>query len=306
MKPWKHWLPPTLAAAAGLLATTGAHADDTLYSFGPDGDGIGRVFTPVQLASPGVTLGDGTVAFNGGLAWSSADNAMYAIENDSNGQSFLTSFSPSAPASLSAPVALGQGFLGGLAFDTVAAQLYAIGSDAFGESTFYSVGPSGAVALGSLGTGFYGGLTYDTADHDFYAIGADDSFEPRRVSRIDVSGGAPVVTTVFDLGDGSVGFLGGIAWDAANARFVTIGSDSVGDSSLYSFSLGGADTLADLGSVGPGFVDAGLAFSSATPVVPSIPEPSTAVLLLVGALSLSAACHRAHPRSDVKPTGADQ
>jgi hypothetical protein len=280
---------------AGSLLGSGAHATDSLYAIGADDSGTGRVLTPVgpSGAGAGVALGDGSVAFNGGLAWSASDGKLYTIANDSTGASYLTSLDPAAPTALSPLVSLGFGFQGGLASD--GSGLFALGTDADGNSALYGVSDSGATLLGALGAGFGGGLTYDSVDHDFYAISADDSFEPRRLSRIDLSGGAPVVTTVFDLGDGSLGFIGGLAFDATDDTFMTIGGDGVDPSSLYSFSLTDDGGLNVVSALDGGFYSAGLAFVSTDVVVPppSIPEPPAALLL---ALAGAAMLIRAHVR----------
>ena len=278
-------LAATCLLSSLMFAATMAHAGDTLYSVGADASGVGRILTPLQPASTGTTLGDGSIAFNGGLAYMPSAGKLYAIENDTFGQSSLTSLDPAVSLTdLATPIALGSGFLGGLAADTANATLYAIASDPFGNSTLYSVGATGATALGAIGSGYYGGLAYDAADDSLYAIGSDDGYVQRRLSRIDLAGGAPTVTTLFDLGDGSTAFNGGLTFDTASASFLTIGSDSFGNSALYSFQLTGAASLFDLGSVGVGFMNAGLAFAPAgvsTPVTP-VPEPGIGWLLALG------------------------
>jgi len=267
-----------------LLVGT-AHAADSLYAFGPDGDGVGRVFTQVVPSAPGVALGDGSVAFNGGLTYLASDQRFYAIQNDAYGNSALTSFTAAAPSALSTPLALGTGFYGGLAADSGSSTLYAVASDSFGASTLYRIDTSsGAVALTALGLGFYGGLVFDSADGDLYAVGADDFGVQRRVSRIDLgAAGGPAVSTLFDLGDGSLGFQGGLAFDALAQRFVVIGNDAFAQSALYAFTTLGAASLVDLATpVGVGFVNVGLAFA---PAVAAVPEPAS-IVLLAGAMPL--------------------
>lgn len=278
----RSWAAAAVAVAA-LLNAPSVWAQPALYAFGPDSNGVGRTLTQVAPAAPGVALGDGTTAFNGGLTYSAAANLFYAIENDSFGGSYLTSFGLAAPSVLSTPIALGAGFLGGLALDTGSAGLYAIGSDAFGNSTFYSVGSGGATALDAIGLGFYGGLVYDSADDSFYAIGADDSFVQRRVSRIDLSGGGVTVTTLFDLGDAGTAFNGGLAYDAATASFAVIGNDRFGNSALYGFTTAGAASLSAGQVIGAGYFNVGLAFAPASDIVATpVPEPSTTALFLAG------------------------
>lgn len=266
-----------------LIAGSPARASDTLYSIGADAFGVGRNLTPVQPAGAVTALGDGSVAFNGGLAYLPAAGKLYAIENDAFGQSSLTSLVPAVSLTdLAVPVALGSGFYGGLAADTANATLYALASDPIGNSTLYSVGGTGATALGAIGTGFYGGLTYDAADDSLYAIGSDDSFVQRRLFRINLAGGTPTATVLFDLGDGGVAFNGGLTFDASSGNFLAIGSDSFANSSLYSFTLAGAASLGDLGSVGVGFMNAGLAFAPAGAPVTPVPEPHVGWLVALG------------------------
>jgi len=272
-------LVPAALLALGLAcasADASAITSQALYAIGADADGVGRALTPIDPAGTATNLGDGSLAFSG-LAFLANTGRAYTVGNDSFGNSFLTSFLPSAPATLAPTIALGSGFNGGLAAKN--SQLYAIGSDSFGASSLYSVSTTtGASALGSLGSGFYGGLTYSSSTSAFYAIGGDDAGVQRRFSRIDLSGGTPTVTTLFDLGDGSLGFQGGLAYDAAAGRFVTIANDTFGASSLYGFSLAGATSLADLGHpLGNGFNNAGLAFLAAP-----VPEAPFGLLFAFG------------------------
>jgi len=259
-----------------LLAGT-AMAADSLYTFGPDDNGVGRVLSQIAPSAPGVALGDGTAAFNGGLTYLASDQRFYAIQNDASGNSALTSFTAAAPAMLATPLALGMGFYGGLAADSDTSTFYAVASNPVGASTLYRVDPTtGATALAALGNGYYGGLAFDSADGDLYAISADDFGVQRRVSKIDLDAASgPSVTTLFDLGDSSLGFQGGLAFDASMQRFVVIGNDMFSRSSLYAFSTTEAASLVDLATpVGVGFVNAGLAFAPVAPV----PEPSSAML----------------------------
>lgn len=273
-------------AALVVLATWGcaASAALTLYAFGPDADGVGRVFTPVLPTAPGVALGDGGVAFNGGLGFLASTGRFYAIENDALGNSALTSFSATAPSALAAPLALGAGFYGGLAVDSGKSTLYAIASDAFGVSSLYRIDLGvGATALGVLGSGYYGGLAFNSVDGELYAISGDDFGVQRRVSRIDPdAAGGPAVTALFDLGDGSLAFQGGLVFDALAAHFVVIGNDAFADSALYSFTGAGATSLVDLAApVGVGFINVGLTFGPDVTIEP-VPTPEPAAALLLG------------------------
>lgn len=86
------------------------------------------------------------------------------------------------------------------------------------------------------------------------AISGDTNGIPRRVQGIDA--GASTATTVGDLGDGLVGFTGGLAYNGS--LFYAIGNDSFGNSSLYSFTTPGS--LSSLFALGTGF-SGGLAFT---------------------------------------------
>ena len=69
----------------------------------------------------------------------------------------------------------------------------------------------------------------------------------------------PGLSPVFNLGDGSLGFTGGLAYNPATSLFYTIASDGLGASSLYSFDLTGS--LALQFDLGTGFFG-GLALNS--------------------------------------------
>jgi hypothetical protein len=92
-----------------------------------------------------------------------------------------------------------------------------------------------------------------------YTVGPDSSFVPRSFTSITEAG---VASPLFDLGDGSLGITGGVAYRAATNQFYAIANDSVGNSSLVSFSLAGAGAYTMIGSLGQGYVS-GLAYSSA-------------------------------------------
>jgi hypothetical protein len=81
-----------------------------------------------------------------------------------------------------------------------------------------------------------------------FALSGDDFGTPRRVNQIDTS--TMTVTTLFDLGDGSIGFFG---LTYANDRFYTMGDDGSGASTLHSFTLAGAGATTALFGLGSGF-----------------------------------------------------
>lgn len=270
--------------AVVLAAASWAAQASSLYSFGPDALGVGNVFTPLSPPGAGTTVGDGSVAFNGGLVYDSAGSVFYAIANDSLGASTLLHFSGAAPAATAGAVALGTGFRGGLALDATASVLWAISSDVSGLSTLVRMGldGSGQTALGTLGYGYLGGLTYNADTHRLYAIAADGLGVQRALKEIDVSGGAAVVTDLFDLGDGSSDLGGGLAYDAADDRFYALANDVLANSRLVSFGLGGAGALSDVATgLGQGYVNAGLAL---VPGGSTVPEPPVLAVLLLAAV----------------------
>lgn len=271
-----HRLTKWIALAA--LALAPAWGSAALLTIGPDEAFVPRVLTQLPTSAPVAgtalaTLGDGSVGFNGGLAHDGS--GLFAIGNDSLGASTLYSMT-AAGGSLTAVGTLGSGFYGGLAYRS-GGGLYAIASDWSGKSTLYDVTGGSATAVGAgLGEGFYGGLTWNADKGRLYAIAGDTFGVPRSVVAIDADTGA--ATPLFALGDGSIGFNGGLAYDADADRFFVIGNDSLANSSLYTFTLDGADTLTAIdASFGQGFLNASLV------LLPNgdqpVPEPPTLMLL---------------------------
>lgn len=284
-----HRLTKWVALAALVLAPAWGSA--ALLTIGPDSSFVPRELTQLPTSAPVAgtalaTLGDGSVGFNGGLAHDGS--GLFAIGNDSSGASTLYSMT-TAGGSLTAvgsPGLLGSGFYGGLAYRS-GGGLYAIASDSSGKSTLYDVTGGRATAVGSgLGDGFYGGLTWNADKGQLYAIAGDTFGVPRSLVAIDAGTGA--ATPLFALGDGSIGFNGGLAYDAAADRFFVIGNDSAVSSTLYSFTLDGAGILTAIdASFGQGFLNASLV------LLPDgdqpVPEPPTlwllSSLLFVGLVS---------------------
>jgi len=88
-----------------------------------------------------------------------------------------------------------------------------------------------------------------------YALSGDDLGVSRRLNQIDTT--SQTVQTVFDLGDGTLGYFG-LAY--GNNKFYTIASDGSGSFSLQTFSLSGSGATNPELSLGEGFTG-GLAFS---------------------------------------------
>jgi hypothetical protein len=255
-----------------------------LYSFGPDNQSIPSEFSGVSGALTDLFhLGDDSFAFNGGLTTS--NGLFYAITNDGLGNSTLQSFSLAGAGSLQGLFSLGAGFIGGLAFNSADGFFYAIGNDFLGNSTLYriSLGNNSVTPLGtSFGAGFNSGLAFDGQNSTFYAISGDNNGVPRFVNSIALNGnGTPAVASLFSLGDGSTALNGGMVTVSNLPFFYVIGSDLLGDSSLYTFNLSGANSLVIINpDFGTGFANAGLVLAPAV----AVPEPSTFALLFVGAV----------------------
>jgi hypothetical protein len=280
------WMSAWFLSLLAPLAVSAA-----LVSVGPDAFFQPRALTQLNTASPVLAtplagLGDGSVGFNGGLAYNTVNGMLYTIGNDSFGGSALYRMSAAGSGLAAVGAGLGQGFFGGLAYHASSGGLFAIASDSAGLSALYAVDLTGtASAVGSpLGFGFHGGMSFDAADGLLYAIAADAFGVPRELMAIDPVTG--VASRVLGLGDGSLGFNGGLAYDSTADSFYAVGNDPFGNSSLFSFSLTGGTTpggdLAAIGgSFGQGFVNAGLALAPAGER--QLPEPPALALVLLAA-----------------------
>lgn len=97
------------------------------------------------------------------------------------------------------------------------------------------------------------------ASTTLYSIGPDPGtgYVPRDLQAIDPVG--PTNQTVFQFGDGSMGFSGGLAYTSSNGFYV-ISQDNLGNSVLNQFAVPGAPAAA-LFTLGTGF-NGGMAFDS--------------------------------------------
>jgi hypothetical protein len=290
--------------AAAVAAPFAAHAD-ALFTIGPDADPffpVPRVLnqlpkTAPVVAAPLATLGDGSIGFNGGLAYHTSSALLYSIGNDFLGDSTLYRMT-TLGGSLTSVAGLGTGFNGGLAYNPDNDNFYAIANDMFGASSLYEVTAAGvatALGTGPIGSGFYGGLTYNADDGKLYAIAGTGVM--RSVVEIDIVDIATVVAMpLFDLGDGSLSFNGGLAYDDAADLFYVIGNESFVNSALFSFTLdGGGTDLTPIGtSFGQGFLNIGLALA---PEVTPVSEPPTlslvALIALLGLVTMRLNARRA-------------
>lgn len=241
-------------AALSLLASAPIEAA-ILYSFSaPNGayNYLNSIETGGAVSSL-FALGDGSVSYNGGLAYRPTDSTFFAIGNDFAGNSSFVSFTSSGSGSLTSLASLGTGFLGGLAFNSADQRFYAIASDFAGNSSLYSFADDGVLSAPQpLGAGFYGSLTYNAGDGLLYAIGAGQGGVQNGLYSIDPLGVGPT-TLLFSLGGGSTDYGAGLAWDPDNSQFYTLGFDGFNPFSLATFSLAGSNTLAPVASLPPTF-----------------------------------------------------
>jgi hypothetical protein len=278
-----------VSAFAVNAATAGV-----LYTIGPDTSFTPRSFTALLAggAAPLFNLGDGSLAFNGGLTYRATDGRFYAVANDGGGNSSLESFNLAGAGTLTMNMNLGAGFLSGLTSDSSDGNLYAIADDPLsGDSSLdrISLGGASVTPVVDLGVGFEGGglftggLTFDPGNGLFYVLSADGFGISRVFSSIALNG---TVTPLFNLGDGSVSFNGGLLFDPSSGQFYAISNDSLGNSTVDTFTLGGAGVFTPLISIGQGFNNVGLAETPATP------EPSCLALVGLGLLAASLVTHR--------------
>lgn len=264
-----------------LLSSAAAFAGPTLYAIGPDSTQSGPFgFYSVSTTGPAAwqfDLGGGSLGINGGLAYDTANDLLYAVANDNLGNSSLVSFSATG-GGFTTIGGLGQGFVSGLAYNSADGFLYGISTDPFGQSALDRISLAGVITpVDTLGTGFYGGLTFNSADGLLYAFSGEFGVQ-REFRSIDPATAATAL--LFTLGDGSASFNGGVAYNSQANLFYAISNDWSGGSTLQSFTLaGGAGSLTPVTGIGSGFLNVGLV--SAEPV----PEPGT---LLSMACSLAA------------------
>jgi len=238
----------------------------TLFAVGPDPN----TFAPNQLTSvtttpPAVTtigtLGDGSLAFNGGLT-AGPGGALYGVANDFTGASSLYTIQPNGATSLVG--GLGFGFLGGLAYNPATSAFYAAANDPLGNSALYSITVSGGAVTAvdeveRVGTGF-SGLAYDAADGLIYGIGNDNTGFSTLYS-FDLASNESAVA---GLGFG----FGALSYDAAAGLFWAIDPVNNFSSQLFQVSAAGAVSALIL-TLGDGFA----ALAVVPPPAAQTPEP---------------------------------
>lgn len=280
-------LPLTLLAGLvlGLVISPPASAD-VFYSIGPDVLGQPRSLNSIPSGGGAPTslfdLGDGSLGFNGGLTVGPG-NQFYAVANDGLGNSTLQSFTLGGGGALTNVLSLGSGFLNGVTYDSADGFLYAVSTDSTGDSLLNRIdlNTSSVSAVKDLGVGFEGGglfnggLTFDSSDGQLYAIGFDGGSGASR-ALYSISTSTFSVTSLFNLGDGSVSFNGGVLFNPADGLFYAIANDGAGNSTLDSFTLGGGGAFNTISSLGSGFNNVGL---TEIPATAGVPEPPSWLLL---------------------------
>lgn len=285
-------------AALSLLASAPAGAA-MLYSLSAPGgsyNNFNSIGTDGAVSSL-FALGDGSLSFNGGLAYRATDSTFFAIGNDFGGNSSLVSFTSTGAGTFTPLASLGTGFLGGLAFNSADQRFYALSSDFNGNSLLYSFADDGVLsAPRPVGSGFYGSLTYNGVDGLLYATGPGAGGIQSGLYSIDPAGAGPA-NPILSLGDGFTDFGAGLAWDAGNSQFYALGFDGFNPFWLATFSLSGSNTLAPVASLPP-VLFRGLALLADSDGggdgdgdgggTNPIPEPSTYVMIGAGLAVLAA------------------
>jgi hypothetical protein len=254
-----------VAIVASTLLCNVAMATTSFYTISGD---PANFYVPDQFSSVDLnasslttvaTLGDGSLAFNGGLVLG-PDGSLYAIANDSTAAgSFYRLQQDGAATLIGTAGGLGSGFFGGLAYDSATALYYAAVLDSLGDTTLYSITSGGfATSLGQdLGTGF-SGLAYDSANGLFYGIGNDNTGFS---TLYDFSLGGSV-NTVAGLGYG----FGALTYDPLSNVLWAIDPVNNAGSQLFQITSAGAVSSAYM-TLGDGFVE----------LAANTPEPSAAL-----------------------------
>jgi hypothetical protein len=284
-----------LLTLCAVVSSVAAQAT-TLYTIGPDPstftpDRFTKINTGTQATTQMFSLANGTLGFNGGVAYDAGSNLFYTMSNDSQGNSQLESLSLAGPT-FTGLLSPGTGFNGGLTFDGANHRLYAVENDVNGASTLFAMPPTlagSASPVLSLGVGFTGGLAYDSLNGLLYAI-SNDGNGTSTLEQINTAGNGSVTPLAVILGSG---FLGGLAFDPTSNLFYAIGSDNTGFSTLYSFNLASNHASALFG-LGFGYINAGLAIAPDMNVGPPVPEPSALSFAVIGlaAVGIGSLRHR--------------
>jgi hypothetical protein len=242
-----------LAAGVLLLSISPANANVIFASISGDPtngfvpDQFSSVDKDQQTVTTVATLGDGSLAFNGGLAYGSG-GTLFAIANDFTGAGSLYTIQPDGTLALVGSAGgLGFGFLGGLTYDTQNSTLYAAVTDNLGNTTLDSISNSGTpTALGqSIGTG-YSGLAFDSANNSFYGIGNDNSGQSTLYDF--TLGNSPAAVSVLGFG------FGALTYDVADDLLFALDPVNNAGAQLYSVTPAGSES-GPLFTLGDGFVE---------------------------------------------------
>jgi len=203
-----------------LLAGVG-QAGTVLYGIGPDGSGaaVGRRFFSISTTTPGSAL-------------------------------WIDDIGPNSSRSVN----------GGLAYQPSDSQFYAVSNDSFGVGelvSFALTSPWSTTDVADLTTGFTwrGGLALGDGGL-FYSIGTDaTSAIPYFFSINPLTGD---VTNLFALGDGSLGYYGGLTYDPSGRFFYAL-ADGADGPLLRRIGLNGSVVTA--AALDPGLWLGGVAYS---------------------------------------------
>jgi hypothetical protein len=132
------------------------------------------------------------------------------------------------------------GFNGGLTYRAANGSLYAVANDYLGNGELVNFGLDGrgltSILALTSGVGWYGGLSAGPADNVFYAIGTAWDTGVPAIYQINPASSA--VNRLFNVGDGALGFNGGLTYDSKDGLFYAIAADGSGASFLYSIDTG--------------------------------------------------------------------
>jgi len=154
------------------------------------------------------------------------------------------------------------GINGGLTYRAADGLLYAIANDSLSNGALVDFGLDGGGFTSLLpltaGVGWYGGLSVGPTDNVFYAIGTASGIPA--LYRIEPA--LSNVTWLFNVGDGSLGFNGGLTYDSKDGLFYAVAMDGDGNSYLYSIDTVASHATLIGATLGTGYTG-GIAYDAA-------------------------------------------